>query len=292
LESHFRENQERQIIKNLHVKTQSHLTALLGVLAINAALLFLRGGVPAQAGPPAPGALSHPGAAMSAAESQPSRPAPSRAEAAPPRPAGMPAAARLTVGADETDAIHPARMNPAFSDENWMSMGDLVGADGTVHAAVMDAAGHLYVGGDFTVVAGVIAHHIAQWDGRRWSPIGSGLNDRVLALAVVNGDLYTGGEFLLAGGKVSPYLAWANLDGAPPIPPGGVVQGASVEGGTVALELLGVPGATYAVQRATNVEFTQALRVLLTTNTPSDGRFRLADTSPPPTSGFYRLVRQ
>lgn len=123
-------------------------------------------------------------------------------------------------------------------------------------------------------------------------PIGSGLNDRVLALAVVNGDLYTGGEFLLAGGKVSPYLAWANLDGAPPIPPGGVVQGASVEGGTVALELLGVPGATYAVQRATNVEFTQALRVLLTTNTPSDGRFRLADTSPPPTSGFYRLVRQ
>ncbi len=164
MESHFRENQERQIIKNLHVKTQSHLTALLGVLAINAALLFLRGGVPAQAGPPAPGALSHPGAAMSAAESQLSRPAPSRAEAAPPRPAGMPAAARLTVGGD----------------------------DPYVFALAMSGT-NLYAGGSFNGAGGSPANYLARWDGSSWSTVGGGVNYHVRALWASGSRLYVGG---------------------------------------------------------------------------------------------------
>src|ERR1043166_5477809 len=39
---------------------------------------------------------------------------------------------------------------PAFTDANWMSLGTVPGADGTVRAAVADGTGDVYIGGDFT----------------------------------------------------------------------------------------------------------------------------------------------
>ena len=39
----------------------------------------------------------------------------------------------------------------------------------------------------------------AEWDGRNWSPLGSGVNDGVHALAVMGSDLYAGGNFTAAG---------------------------------------------------------------------------------------------
>ncbi len=63
-------------------------------------------------------------------------------------------------------------------------MGGIPGANGRVRATVIDGSGNLYIGGDFTAVGDVVANHIAKWNGRSWSVLGSGMNDNVFALAV------------------------------------------------------------------------------------------------------------
>lgn len=66
-----------------------------------------------------------------------------------------------------------------------------------------DANGDLYVGGNFTNLAGIAAaDYIAKWNGSNWSSIGTGTNAPVECLAINpdNGYLYIGGTFTLAGG--------------------------------------------------------------------------------------------
>ena len=66
----------------------------------------------------------------------------------------------------------------------------------------------LYVGGKFTEVDKVKVNNIAMWDGKTWSALGDGLNDKVNALAVDNqGALYTGGAFTGSGSKAVNYIA-------------------------------------------------------------------------------------
>jgi len=117
--------------------------------------------------------------------------------------------ARLAVVVDDGDAVYPVRIDPTFNDDNWISMGGVPGANGRVYAAAVDGTGNLYIGGDFTVVGEVMANYVAKWDGSSWSPLGSGLNYSVQALAVSGANLYAGGEFTTAGGKVSAYVARA-----------------------------------------------------------------------------------
>ena len=60
-------------------------------------------------------------------------------------------------------------------------------------------------------------NYIAQWNGSSWSPLGSGLNNGVNALAVSGGTLYAGGQFTTAGGKISYFAAEATLGSLPTI---------------------------------------------------------------------------
>src|SRR5215510_8633263 len=63
-----------------------------------------------------------------------------------------------------------------FTDANWSSMNPSIpGADGIVRAAVLDGAGNLYIGGDFTIVGDAVARSVAKWDGSKWSALGTGL---------------------------------------------------------------------------------------------------------------------
>jgi len=72
----------------------------------------------------------------------------------------------IAVQVDDTAAVYPIRIDPTFSDANWISMNpSFPGADGTVNAAVVDGSGNLYIGGDFTLVGDVIASRIAKWNG-------------------------------------------------------------------------------------------------------------------------------
>lgn len=57
------------------------------------------------------------------------------------------------------------------------------------------------------MIEGIQADNIAKWDGSTWSPLGSGLNDQVNALAISGDDLYAGGEFTEAGGVEAHFIA-------------------------------------------------------------------------------------
>ena len=102
----------------------------------------------------------------------------------------------LAVVVADAQAVYPIRIDPTFSDANWVSMNSSIpGTDYSVEAAVLDNSGNLYIGGIFTVAGGVVANFVAKWNGSSWSSVGSGLNDRVSALAVSGNDLVRGGIF-------------------------------------------------------------------------------------------------
>ena len=106
---------------------------------------------------------------------------------------------RLALVVADAAAVYPVRIDPTFSDENWVSFGGLPGADERVYAAVVDGAGNLYVGGQFTTIGTVVANRIAKWDGSAWSALGSGMNERCHALAV-SGTTSTRGAIPRHGG--------------------------------------------------------------------------------------------
>jgi hypothetical protein len=122
----------------------------------------------------------------------------------------------LVLLVNDTHAVYPIRIDPTFSDANWISMGGLPGANGAVSDAVVDGSGNLYIGGDFTVVGDVFATNIAKWNGSSWSALDSGISAPaggpyyggfVSALAVSGSDLYVGGQFTTAGGTPANCIA-------------------------------------------------------------------------------------
>jgi hypothetical protein len=115
----------------------------------------------------------------------------------------------LAVVVEDAGAVYPLRIDPTFSDANWISMGGLPGANGEVFAAAVDGSGNLYIGGLFTRVGNVPATNIAKWNGTNWSALGFGVNrfGPVRALAVSGSDLYAGGFFTTGGGSPATNIA-------------------------------------------------------------------------------------
>src|SRR5439155_10293741 len=109
----------------------------------------------------------------------------------------------LVVVVNDADAVYPVRIDPTFSDANWISMGGIPGADTAALTEVVDDSGNLYIGGLFTVVGETQANYIAKWNGSSWSALGSGMNSEVYALAVSGGGKYAGGQFTTAGGSAA-----------------------------------------------------------------------------------------
>src|SRR5205807_4766163 len=75
---------------------------------------------------------------------------------------------------------------------DWLpSSGVVPTVGGDIYAlAVYD--GTLVAGGWFQYAGDNPAHNIAQWNGNRWQPMGSGFNGYVNALAVYEGHLIAG----------------------------------------------------------------------------------------------------
>jgi hypothetical protein len=68
--------------------------------------------------------------------------------------------------------------------------------------------GDVIAGGLFTEVGTVTAAKIARWNGTTWSPLGTGTDPSVAALASApSGTLFVGGSFQVVNGTASPYLA-------------------------------------------------------------------------------------
>ncbi len=90
----------------------------------------------------------------------------------------------------------------------WWALGN--GLNSSVYALALDGA-NLYAGGSFALACdatcnsatSAAANRIAVWNGSAWSPLGSGTNGTVNALATRNKTLFVGGSFAFAGGKVS-----------------------------------------------------------------------------------------
>jgi hypothetical protein len=115
---------------------------------------------------------------------------------------------RLAVSVADTNAVYPVRIDPTFSDADWVSLNPgLPGASGTVDAIAIDGTGNVYVGGDFSVIGGVLANHVAKWDGNVWSALDSGIDGTVHALAASGTNLYAGGRFFTAGGVPANCIA-------------------------------------------------------------------------------------
>lgn len=108
---------------------------------------------------------------------------------------------RLNVLVQDEEAVYPVQIDPTFSDANWVSMiPGIGGASDQVTAAVVDRSGNLYIAGQFSLVGDVVANGVAKWNGSNWTPLGSGMNYSVMALAVSGDELYAGGYFSTAGG--------------------------------------------------------------------------------------------
>jgi hypothetical protein len=119
--------------------------------------------------------------------------------------------AMLAVVVDDADAAYPVRIDPTFSDANWVSMGDHLGANSLVYTAILDGSGNLYIGGLFDAVGGTLAG-VAKWNGSSWSALGSetGSPRIVYALAVSGTNVYAGGWFTMAEGTIVNYVAQWN----------------------------------------------------------------------------------
>jgi hypothetical protein len=113
-------------------------------------------------------------------------------------------AERLAVSVADANATYPVRIDPIFSDADWVSLGS--GMNDAVCALVV-SGNNLYAGGIFTNAGGVSANRIAKWDGSAWSALGSGMDNNVLALAVNGTNLYAGGYFTTAGGVSATNIA-------------------------------------------------------------------------------------
>lgn len=119
-----------------------------------------------------------------------------------------------TAGGDPSypkDAAYIAR----FDGTEWYSVGG--GMDYTVTDMIAFNS-ELIVSGYFTHAAylnsacaenpeKLSANYIAKWNGTIWSPLGSGMDGKVTALVVHNGELYAGGSFGNAGGKTADNIA-------------------------------------------------------------------------------------
>ena len=127
----------------------------------------------------------------------------------------------------------------------WSALGTGVFSQygSSIQALAMDGAGNLYAGGSFTNAGGVLANHIAKWDGTTWSALGTapdfGVSNTVYALALDGGKLYAGGNFSTAGGVPANRIAkwdgtvWSALGTAPDIGVSNTVNALAVDGGNL-----------------------------------------------------------
>ncbi|MFU8861238.1 MAG: T9SS type A sorting domain-containing protein [Cyclonatronaceae bacterium] len=76
----------------------------------------------------------------------------------------------------------------------WHQFAPVMGTSDFVSSFAM-YNGDLYIGGDFTNAGGVRVSHFARWSAGAWEPLGTGMNRRILAMAVTDNGIMAGGWF-------------------------------------------------------------------------------------------------
>ncbi|MBL9133478.1 MAG: hypothetical protein JNG86_19865, partial [Verrucomicrobiaceae bacterium] len=124
----------------------------------------------------------------------------------------VPAETKLRIVVEDAEAVYPLRIDPTFSDADWVSMNpDMLGKNAlqmVIDEMMSDSQGNLYVAGSFTHIGSVQAASIARWDGTRWWPLGSGVDPNAIYSMVMMGtDLIVSGSFSTIGGVEASGLA-------------------------------------------------------------------------------------
>jgi len=109
----------------------------------------------------------------------------------------------------------PAGGLARWDGSSWSKTGTGAGVSGGAGAvkALAVIGSTLYAGGDFSLIDGISVNGIGQWDGTRWSSLGTGsgigvgAGGAVSALAVAGTTLYVGGSFITAGGGAANSIA-------------------------------------------------------------------------------------
>jgi len=117
-------------------------------------------------------------------------------------------ASLLRVSVDDEQAAYPLRIDPTFSDDNWIPMGGVTGANDSIFNSVTDDSGNLYVCGDFTAIGDTLASQVAKWDGNEWQALGEGLSGNSYSLALIGTNLFAGGWFLKQGLEPFQVARW------------------------------------------------------------------------------------
>lgn len=94
-----------------------------------------------------------------------------------------------------------------WNGTTFVAMGTGLNSDG--YAMVFDAAGNLYVTGNFSLAGGVAnTAYVAKWNGSVWSPLGTGLSSVAYDMAIdSSGNIYVTGTFTTAGGGAAAKIA-------------------------------------------------------------------------------------
>ncbi len=112
---------------------------------------------------------------------------------------------QVVLDAERGPLFEPAGSSPATPSANaWMALG--TGMNSSVNGIAVSGS-DVYVGGNFTSAGGVLANHIAKWDGSAWSALGMGTNSFVEDIVVSGSDVYVAADFTSAGGVAANHIA-------------------------------------------------------------------------------------
>jgi hypothetical protein len=175
-----------------------------------------------------------------------------------------------------------------WDGSQWHSLAGGLTVDWLETANVKALAWHdgvLYAGGEITGAGPVPVSYVAAWDGARWTQVGEGFNERVLALVVDNnGILYAGGDFNYSGTRHVDRIARWDGDSWAPLAGG-------ISGGAVYTLAIDAEGALWAGGEFTSAGGHATLRIarwIPADDSRRGGRLFLEDLEvyPNPTTGW------
>ncbi len=120
----------------------------------------------------------------------------------------------LTITVQDQSAVYPVRIDPTFSDADWVSLTPgavIAGANGAIYAMAVLGT-DIYAGGDFSLIGAVATRNIAKWNGSSWAPLGTatqnGSNSYVFAIAALSAsEVYVGGSFTMVADSAAASIS-------------------------------------------------------------------------------------
>jgi trimeric autotransporter adhesin len=127
----------------------------------------------------------------------------------------------LFLMADADTVGNLARWDVASQSWSAACKSDVNRTNGIIHALELDGRS-LYVGGEFTLVADIVASRIAKWDlaNNTWSSLGAGVDGTVYAIEQHAGRIVVGGLFDSSGTTPARHIAQWDGSRWQPVGPG------------------------------------------------------------------------